>query len=158
MVVKDAAADGSSGMMGRLGANLKDAAVSAGGEGLAAFNEGADSRIGSFKSEMALRGALSGQPAQPSLASFVPTSTDAPQNAQSSKLSDENAEGSATGGGEAPMVSTPSGQEFLSGTNDHPSASGVADLSEILASVHAAEPIPNKNAPEQLPGIWEGRG
>ena len=158
MAVKDAAADGSSGMMGRLGANLKDAAVSAGGEGLAAFNEGADSRIGSFKSEMALRGALSGQPAQPSLASFVPTSTDAPQNAQSSKLSDENAEGSATGGGEAPMVSTPSGQEFLSGTNDHPSASGVADLSEILASVHAAEPIPNKNAPEQLPGIWEGRG
>lgn len=60
MAVKDAAAEGSSGIMKSLGANLKDAAFSAGGDGLAAYNEGADSGISSFKSEIGLRGALFG--------------------------------------------------------------------------------------------------
>ena len=47
--VKDAAAGGAEGFAGRLGSNMKDALVSAGSEGAAAFKEGADSRIAHAK-------------------------------------------------------------------------------------------------------------
>ena len=62
MAVKDAAAGGRSGFAGRLAGNMKDAVMSAGGEGVAAFKGGADERIGAFKAEMGMRAALSGGP------------------------------------------------------------------------------------------------
>lgn len=158
MAVKDAAADGRSGMMGRLGANLKEAAISAGSEGVAAYKEGADSRIGSFKSEMALRAALSEQPGQHSPTSFESSSIDFTQDAKSSKLSNGNAGDTVNSSGEVPVASAPFAHEPLSGNSDLTSASGVADLNEILSSVQSTEPSVSKSAPENIPGIWEGRG
>jgi conjugal transfer/type IV secretion protein DotA/TraY len=65
MALRDAAAGGREGFAGRAAANMMDAVRSAGTEGAEAFKSGADSRVASFKSEMALRGALHGDQSSP---------------------------------------------------------------------------------------------
>jgi hypothetical protein len=61
--VKDAAEGGAAGFAGRLKDNMKDAVMSAGTEGAAAFREGADSRINNLKAAAAVRSGLQGAPA-----------------------------------------------------------------------------------------------
>lgn len=108
--VKDAAAEGAGGFAGRLKDNMKDAVVTAGSEGAAAFREGADSRISNFKAGVALRSALQGAPAAAGAAALAmaaagpaqasPPSMDAPtaQSASADGLVSASSSGGFAGG------------------------------------------------------------
>ena len=99
MAVKDAMAGGGSGIGGRLASNLKEAAVTAGSEGVAAFKGGAKDRINEFKGQMAVREALAGGP------------SDSPEEQSSGYSAPASPGGSAggapaggSGAGNAPMA------------------------------------------------------
>jgi hypothetical protein len=72
--VKDAAAEGKSGFAGRLASNMKDAVVTAGSEGVAAFKQGAQPRLDNFKAAVAARSGLQGSPAESAPAAPAPAS------------------------------------------------------------------------------------
>jgi len=118
MAVKDAAAGGREGFAGRLGGNLKDAAVSAGSEGAAAFSEGADSRVGAFKTQMAMRTALSETPEAASSSPATKSaaaSTSAVNGGGGSSSPAPEASSPAPGPAPAPQAAAPSSARPLSG-------------------------------------------
>jgi conjugal transfer/type IV secretion protein DotA/TraY len=104
MAVKDAAAGGRSGFAGRAATNIKGAMVSAGQEGAAAFQSGADSRIGAFKSEMALRGALQGGPQESGASSATPNAISAAPTSTSSSSTGTGGSSAANGAAAAIMT------------------------------------------------------
>lgn len=119
MAVRDAASGGREGFGGRLASNLKDAAVSVGSESAAAFREGADSRVAAFKSQMALRSALSGDPGD-------------------ADASGGQSPGAAPGGARIAEANTASNEAFVGSSGAGPGGSGSADGSPAEVAIAAS--------------------